>query len=400
MSDKNTTPMGMAEAYIKEKYPDLYMDQVSEVVMSDSKDVTSIYVELKKQGIKITKSDYESLLKSDAIPRRNKVKEYLENVEFNGFGHIQERLSFVKLEDETMRPYFIDDFKKHIIRTVAQVFDNRLPNRYVFVLVCPTENNGKSTFFRTMNPFYNQEQTYYAESIDFKHAANELSKRFMINIEELAELNKNDHEMIKRHISSAGDDVRVYYTQMYERRERVASLFATTNRDKFLPPGENTRWIIYRIESINFDYYNLRTGKIRVDMNDFWGEAVQLFKDNADMDPSSEEIRRYISTNLNYLYETNASMYIQSDLRPSYNYDFIATPTEVTDLINKLHPRAMMKPTQVGMALKALGWNSVDHSGTKQYYLELNHSDPNRHESVKERLNNIEEAEIRKYNTY
>lgn len=234
--------------------------------------VDSIYRQLQKAGFKFTIDKLKSLLRSDFVHRYNPFLDYFTALptwnKQTDPDYIDQLAEYVQVEDQ---PFFKAQFKKCLVRCIGcSLFGKE--NRIVFVLVGEKQSTGKSTFLRFLNPFGNK---YYTEAPlhHNKDSAFSLAENFIYNLEELASLSNIDVNRLKSIISTAVIKERKAYARDVVEQPRRANFFGSTNKTEFLTDTENTRWLCFNINSIDWGY----TEAINIDL--VWAQAFALYKD-------------------------------------------------------------------------------------------------------------------------
>jgi predicted P-loop ATPase len=146
---------------------------------------SNLYVSLREQGIKISKSDFREILKSDFVPKVNPIDNYfkqLKSYKPEEPDYIDKLANFVQAENQGE---FNKQFKKHLVRTVKCALDDDYFNKQAFILVQAGQNTGKTTFCRFLTPPTLKD--YFAEDITTdKDGLILLAKSFIINLDELS----------------------------------------------------------------------------------------------------------------------------------------------------------------------------------------------------------------------
>lgn len=248
--------------------------QVAEFKRKDEHDfkvlnIDSIYRQLQHAKFKFGLDKLKSLVKSDFIETFNPFVDYFEELEaWDGeTDYIAELAKFVEVQDQD---FFVSQFKKCLVRCIGCSLYGK-ENRIVFVLVGEKQNTGKSTFIRFLNPFGTK---YYTEAPmhNNKDSSFAMSENFIYNLEELASLSNIDVNRLKSIISTATIKERKAYARDAVEQPRRANFFASTNKTEFLTDTENTRWLCFNLESIDWAYSKL-------DMSKVWAQAFYLYHD-------------------------------------------------------------------------------------------------------------------------
>ena len=350
-----------ADRFIKKHYPNTKFNIVSESVDFGVEGITiaDAYTELKFANIDIPMRDLETYFRSNKTVKYDPFTEYFSKLNYDGItDHIQQLSSFIKTDNQ---PFFEAMFKKHLVRTVGQAIgDGIFVNRYVIVLKSTKEHLGKSTYIRNLEPFGGD---YYTEDLGSKQAL-ALSKNFIFNIEELETFNKADLNKLKALISSSTTTNRVLYTQMYAKRVRRCSIFASTNEEMFLGGGENSRWMIFNVLDIDFSYNDIKRKKRKIDINDVWAQAYHLYKSDFDYDLNDQEWLLAKQTNKKYVYKHDIDLHIEELLK--YHEHAFATATQIGEYF-KLRNGKPFAANFIGKAMIEAGYEKVSQ-GTKYGY--------------------------------
>lgn len=232
--------------------------------------VHSVFRKLQHAGFKFTIDKLKSLLKSDFVRLFNPFVDYFEKLEkWDGKkDYINELARYVEVEDQD---FFETQFKKCLARCIGCSLYGK-ENRIVFVLVGEKQSTGKSTFIRFINPFGKK---YYTESPihNNKDSTLALAENFIYNIEELATASKMDVNRLKSVISTSTIKERKAYAVNAVEQPRRANFFGSTNNSEFLTDTQNTRWLCFNLNSIDWNY------KKNIDLRKVWSQAFALYHD-------------------------------------------------------------------------------------------------------------------------
>lgn len=246
--------------------------------------IDSIYRKMQHAGFKFSLDKLKSLLRSDFMYRYNPFHDYFNSLEpwDKKEDYIAQLAKYVKVEDQD---FFETQFKKCLVRCIGCSLYGK-ENRIVFVLVGEKQSTGKSTFLRFLNPFGAK---YYTEAPmhNNKDSSFALAENFIYNLEELASLSNIDVNRLKSVISTATIKERKAYARDAVEQPRRANFFGSTNKTEFLTDTENTRWLCFNLNSINWGY------KKEVDIKKVWAQAFALYNDPAFDDQLSAEEAQY-----------------------------------------------------------------------------------------------------------
>jgi len=281
---ENDPKIVKVERFINERY-ELKLDVVSNVIMIKEKGSDEDFkpnpkienrltVELMRAGFNNVGSCVSALLHSDLFVKEyHPIREYFESLpKWDGIDRINlmanciDTLSFE-------RDAFNNHFKKHLLRCVASVFEPKFFNKHCLVIIGVGQSQGKSSFIRNLVP--ESLNTYYSESVlnwADKDAEISVGSNWIINLDELDSLERQDTNRLKSVLSRDTIKTRRLYDKADSYIKRLANFFASTNNTKFLTDlTGNVRWICFRISSINWDYS-------KIDINQLWAQAFDCFK--------------------------------------------------------------------------------------------------------------------------
>ena len=323
----NKPMITQVEAFFTNRY-DMCRDVVTDNIMiRDHGDVDwtearleDLWRELHSNKLKYKFEDMCRLLRSSFVPDFNSWEDFFKSLprpKSNDEDPIGKLASYVTLKDNSEHEYFATMLKKMLVRSIKCALDDAYANRYVFVLASEAQSNGKSTFIRWLSPF--GPHRFYAENPleDNKDARIRTSETFIYNLEELATIGRMEINRLKATISAIGSRERKPYGRVAENMVRRCSFYASTNRIDFLTDDSNTRWLIFEIANINFDYSK------DVNVHEVWGQAYKLYIEG-------------------YSYELNRH---EAGFRDTRNVNFTMIPTE-QDLLQRYFEPA--EPDQDG----------------------------------------------------
>ena len=358
-------PIVMVHTYIKKNYPLTTFNVITEKIDFGVKDKNTddVITDMRMKGIKISHGDFETYLRSDKVKKVDEFKEYFESDKIkygwskNEPDHIKMLSEFVSTDNSS---FWYSMFKKHIVRAVKQARgDSTFANRFVIVLRSTDESIGKSTLLRFLNPFGND---FYIENID-NDISLAMTKTFVFNFEEIESLNKIGFSKLKSLISAENSNIRRLYTQSYFSKPRRCSFWASTNDLEFLGGGQNTRWLIINVRSIDFKY----SKEIKVD--NIWAQATYLLNNGFDYKLTKEEEVFARRLTKEHRFKSNEEEYISEYLQPSTKH--FATPTTIERFLNRNSEQTKVKAQRIGNALKDMGYERVKNNSIYGYEIEL-----------------------------
>ena len=263
----------------------------------------SIFRDMQKNNVSFSLNKLRSLLASDFIPKYDPLANYfecLDQIESDTtFDYVDHLASFVKSDDDH---WFRTQFKKMLVRSVACALDLNVFNKQVFILVHSMQNSGKSTFCRFLCP--PQLGDYFTENISTdRDSLIALATNFIVNMDELATLNRAEINTLKSMISRNNVNIRLPYARRQVNLPRRANFVGSTNKDEFLTDETGSvRWLCFElVDRIDFSYKE----KVNIDL--VWKQAYQLYKNGFEYELSQDEIefnhqknKKYESTMLEH----------------------------------------------------------------------------------------------------
>ena len=161
--------------------------------------------------------------------------------------------------------------EKHFVRAIKCALEPEYYNRMAFVLQSTKQEIFKSRFIKWLNPF--PDSMYYSETelSNSKDCQISLAENFIYNLEELDDLKNNRISSIKALLARSTINIRRPYGAQNVIMPRRCTFFASTNFSEFLTDSENTRWLIFEVDSIAEDLFS------RVNPIDLWSQAWAFY---------------------------------------------------------------------------------------------------------------------------
>jgi len=308
--------------------------------------IPSLWRELQLRKLNFKIENIKNLLQSDFVCEYDHFKVHFESLKYNGHGFIDKVSEYVKTNDNEFWKMM---FKKALIRNIACGLYG-IENRIVMTLSGEKQGTGKSTFIRWLNPFGNE---YYTESPlrSDKDTQFRFSECFIYNLEELQALNGKDIEALKTIISQSIVRERKPFAIDENTQIRRCNFWASTNRDNFLTDTENTRWLIFTIESIDWKY------KSEISINDVWAEAYDLYKNGFDYYLTKDEEKKRECYNKTFELITNErDLLIKYFENPVNGFGEFMTNAEIMSYLKDYHAKLQLDSRNLGRSLKQLGF--------------------------------------------
>jgi predicted P-loop ATPase len=323
----------------------------------------NLYLDLQKHGIKISVGNLSAILKSDFCADFNPIQDYFSSLpKWDGkTDHIANLAKYVLAFDPES---FEFNFKKWLVRSVFCAMDDAYFNKQALVLVS-NQNDGKTSFWNWLSPA--PLSAYYTDRITTdKDGIISLARNFMINIDELASLNKQDTKQLKALFSMKNINIRVPFGRNEAHLLRRCSFVGSTNEQSFLADETGSvRWLCFNIHGINWDY----SKHCNVDF--VWAQAYALWqstKNRNQWDLSKEEITQNEKRNAKF-----KQLSIEQELIGRY----FEKPTgkqgkhfTSTDILVYLRPLGVnINAIAVGRAMHSLGYDKAKENGIYGYWV-------------------------------
>ena len=273
---KRKTIYDSINEYMLEKYDIRYDELCHEFQISikgqdkwEILESNSFLIELAQSNIEVHTAKLEIFLRSHFIPRFNPIAEYFKMLpKWDGEDHIQKLSSYLSLKEPALFTYH---FKKWLVRAIKCALEQEYFNKQCLVLVHPQQNSGKSTWCRFLSP--PTLSKYLAEDMATdKDARIQLTRNFLINLDELSVLAKREINALKSYFSKTMINERLPYDRKNTTLYRTCSFIGSTNRATFLNDETGSvRWLCFELDGkIDFGYSS------KIDINKVWSQAYHL----------------------------------------------------------------------------------------------------------------------------
>lgn len=228
----------------------------------DDADYRTIWDDLDKQNLSFSKAKYDNLIYGKELPEQyNPFRYYFNSIpKWDGeTDYIKEFLQQVYLKNESSREYFIDGFKKWFVALVLSLLEDE-PNPFKINQTClvlvGAQGKYKTTWLKSIVPKHLQLKYFYGSSFLPHNKDHEkyLAYKIIINLDEMAALNKTDLETIKSKITQDQVVIRLPYAKADTHLKRRASFTGTQNNVEFLRDESGSRrWLVIEVDNICID---------------------------------------------------------------------------------------------------------------------------------------------------
>jgi len=351
----------IVEKFLAEKY-DFRYNEVSNEIERKSKvekeytplNENNIYRELQHNNISFSQNNLQALFRSDWVKPYNPIKEYFENLpEWDGqTDYLNKLCGYITAKDQER---FTRHLKKALVRCIACSLAEAF-NKHAFILI-GGQNSGKSSFIRWFCP--PKLKMYYTEHLSQdKDGLISLSDNFIINLDELATMDKGDINKLKSMLSQDTVKLRRPFDRKATTGKRIANFFGSTDKDEFLTDVTGSvRWLCFVIEKIDFNY----TAGIDIDL--LWSQIFSLFKSGFDYKVNAADLEENEKANSDFHVRTSEMELIQKYYTPAKKGDEAAEALTATDILQKLRGETLgvlnISAQNIGRALKFLNFEKV-----------------------------------------
>lgn len=315
------------------------MNSQDEFILLQAYKLNSIKRELNNQGINATLTDIKCLLESDFVPKYSPFKEYFKNLkQWDNVDYIEmlaETISTTKNED------FKWAFKKWLVAFVACAINEETTNQGILILT-GKQGIGKTTWLKKLVPMKLGEYFFSGNvNPNNKDSTLLLSEKLLINLDELASLNKKQIEAFKEMVTKSVISERRAYGQFTENYIRRASFVGSSNHNEILMDVTgNRRFLCFEATDIDYNHtinmdlvYSQVMHLINTDFKfHFDGDDIKRLEENNKMFTQSSEENDWIDelfsipddSEFEFMNATEIVQYIKSVKRISSNIDVIA----------------------------------------------------------------------------
>jgi predicted P-loop ATPase len=352
------------EAFLQKRY-DIQFNTVARELEIKQKDKTDfshlddfwfndLLRAISKKNIKVSDKTLAVSLYSSFTPQYNPFEFYFNSLpKWNetDTDHIEHLASFVKSKD----PYWFKvQFKKALIRAVACSI-GALPFNKHCLTFQGKQHDGKTTFIRFLCP--PQLQNYMKESFKVdKDGLIALCQNFIINLDELDTISKQDTDQIKAVFTTDLVKERLPYARTPVKFKRTASFFGSTNKMDFLTDETgNVRWLIIEIDGIDFNYTK------EVDINAVWSQAYMLLLSGFNFQMTADELKESEKKNQKFKRVYAELELLQEHFEPSDKDAPEAEFKTATQLLKTVTNTTSIKLNQqlFSKALRELGFEKI-----------------------------------------
>lgn len=205
----------------------------------------------------------------------NPIKNMLRSLEYKGEGYIRKLLpEYLGVEDNE---YNYEVMKLAMLAGVKRIYEPGAKYDYCIVLQ-GQQGIGKSTFIMKLA----MDREWFSDSISAlnkgKETAEQIRRKWIIEIGELSAFKKSENESIKSFLSSQQDTYREVYGRYTKDYPRTCIFFGTTNDVVYLHDDTGNRRILPVLTGVNERRKSLFDDKqVNEDFGAAWAEALHIY---------------------------------------------------------------------------------------------------------------------------
>lgn len=236
----------------------------------NDKEFSTIYVNC-NYHVFCTQHDLKSYFQSNRIKVFNPFLDYLNSLpKWDKTSYISQLAKTVKTSNDS---YFEWCFEKWIVGVVATMINDNVTNHQCMILAGP-QGIGKSTWVDSLIP-HQLKRYYYSGNIDLKNKDTlyNLSSKFLINLDELANLTYKSVTQLKEIVTKGNISYRKVYGHFDDNYIRRASFIGSVNGLEFLYDLTGNRRFLSN-EIISFE----NSGRHNINMDLVFAEAFYKYK--------------------------------------------------------------------------------------------------------------------------
>ena len=330
----------------------------------------SIVRKAKKEGIckkGSPKTEIMEFVHSEDVPIHNPIGDYLNGLPaWDGQNHIARlfnRLPGMTSEQQGFLAIWIRSMVAHWLQK-----DTLHGNECVPTLI-GSQGCGKTTFFHRLLPANLRE--YYLDHLNLSNKFDKemaLTNNLLVCLDELEAIRPSQHAALKQTLSKNKVNGRPIYGCVQEDRPRYASFVATTNNPHPLTdPTGSRRYICLTIPE-----GQLIDNSGEIDYDQLYAQVVYELEQNTPYWFNNDEVARIQELNQNYLEQKDVAEMVEICFRKPREGEPAKAMNSKMLLkhIQKDYPSVEINHSnriKVGLAMKALGYESTDHSNVPIY---------------------------------
>ena len=314
------------------------------------------------------KGDIQLLLYSEKVRTYDPVRDYLEGLpQWDGQNHVARlfsRLPGLSSEQSGFLSVWLRSMVAHWLQMDALHGNECVPT------LIGAQGCGKTTFLRRLLPQHLRQ--YYLDHLNLSNKFDKemaLTNNLLVNLDELDAIRPSQHAALKQTLSKSKVNGRPIYGCAQDDRPRFASFVATTNNPHPLTDATGSRR--YICLTIPQGLFIDNSGEI--DYEQLYAQVLhELTVAKTPYWFNNDEVARIQELNQNYLEQKDIAEMVEICFRKPREGEASKSMNSKMMLkqIQKDYPSVEITHSnriKVGLAMKALGYESTDHSNVPFY---------------------------------
>ena len=333
---------------------------------ADDYDISSIYRSLQHKRIKYGYDRLNNLLNSDYVTRYDPFKEYFESLpEWDGKDYIRQLADTVKLRNPALSDYWYKGLRRFLIAMTGCATMPEITNE-TSIIFYGQQGEGKTKWLNKLvpNKLDPKKYLFVGNIYDDKDSKMNISTKFLINLDELGSINREEIGYLKSLYTLNNFPLREPYMRKPRNYVRRDSFVGSIDREKFLTDLSGTRrFLTYAIAEVDYEH--------TVDMDKVFSQAYALFKQGERFFFNKEEIKEINENNEEFrLKSLEEELLLLYFVKPQYesNADKLTT-TEIAKILAENNPTFRITSAslkKIGEALTKMGYTkkSIKREGS------------------------------------
>ena len=314
------------------------------------------------------KGDIMELIRSEEVPAFNPVQDFLEHLpQWDGKNHVAQlfsRIPGISTEQHGFLAIWLRSTVAHWLQ-----MDTVHGNECVPTLI-GAQGCGKTTFVTRLLPPHLRE--YYLDHLNLSNKFDKemaLTNNLLVNLDELEAIRPSQHASLKQTLSKSKVNGRPIYGCSQEDRPRFASFVATTNNPHPLTDATGSR----RYICLTIPKGQFIDNEGEIDYEQLYAQVLHEIRElRVPYWFNNAEVARIQELNLNYREQKDMAEIVNICFRKPEEGEKVKTinGTQMLQVIQQEYPSIKMdRSTRIhlGLALKELGYEHVEHSNVRYY---------------------------------
>lgn len=327
--------------------------------------INSLEAKLLISNIACTKALLETILYSELVQSYDPFKSYFENLPKWNPNNDSAIKKLIDTVSTTNQKFFEKCFKKWVIGLVACALNEYDTNQQMIVF-SGKQGLGKSRWINKLVP-EELKNYYYSGSVNLKNKDTSiyLSESFLINLDELTNLNSKETGHLKEVITKDCINLRRAHSKHSTKLIRRASFIGSINESQFLYDLTGSRrFLSFELNSIDTDH--------GVDINLVYSEALYLLEKGERFYFDKTEIIEIEKNNEQFraispLEEKINNIWCNDDLVDSGFESECLTPLQIYNRLHERETTRISDLTKIGKIMTKLNFTRVMRNGKTHY---------------------------------